>query len=302
MTAVENYQEIQPGSTAIEPRPRSSTPIVALRWAVHHWALVLSVAVFTLAVLWAVFPGLFTSFDPIAIDNRSKLSAPSGQHWFGTDLLGRDIYSRVVYGARASLLGASLAVGVAVVVGSLLGAIAGWFRGVVDAVVMRSIDVVLSIPGFLLAIAIVVLYTAQAGRAGLIPAALAVGLTSSATFARLLRAEVVKVRASAYVEAAITSGATTLTILRRHVIPNSLAPTVALIAVQLGIAIIWIASLSFLGLGAQPPDPEWGLLVSDGRQFIATRGWLTLYPASTIVAVVLATNNISRHLTKRTDR
>jgi peptide/nickel transport system permease protein len=167
---------------------------------------------------------------------------------------------------------------------------------------MRLIDVLLSIPGFLLAISIVVLYTARTGHAGLVPAAIAVGLTTSATFARLIRSEVLRVRASNYVEAAITSGATTFTIVRRHVIPNSVATTLSLIAVQLGIAIIWIASLSFLGLGAQPPEPEWGLLVSDGRKYIATRGWLTLFPALAIIAVVLATNNISRHLSKRATR
>ncbi|AZG47756.1 ABC transporter permease [Gordonia insulae] len=280
----------------------TTTARKAVRWAAGHWVLALSVAVFGLALLWALVPGLFTGYDPIAIDNSRKLLPPSADHWFGTDLLGRDLYARIVYGARASLLGASLAVAVAVVVGSALGAIAGWFGGFGDTVVMRLIDVLLSIPGFLLAITIVVLYTARTGNAGLVPAAIAVGLTSAATFARLIRAEVLRVRASNYVEAAVTSGATTWSILRRHVIPNSLAPTVSLIAVQLGIAIIWIASLSFLGLGAQPPDPEWGLLVSDGRKYIATRGWLTLFPALTIVAVVLATNNISRHLSRRSAR
>ena len=143
------------------------------------------------------------------------------------------------------------------------------------------------------------MYSAQTGRTGLVPAALAVGLTSAATFARLIRAEVLKVRTSNYVEAAVTSGARSSTILIRHVLPNSLTPTISLITVQLGIAIIWIASLSFLGLGQQPPAPEWGLLVADGRKYIATRGWLTLYPALTIVAVVLSTNHISRHLSKR---
>jgi peptide/nickel transport system permease protein len=274
----------------------------AARWAAGHWGLILSVIVFALAVLWAIAPGLFTHFDPIAVDNTKRLLPPSGEHWFGTDLLGRDLYARVIYGARASLLGASMAVGVAVVVGSVLGAVAGWFGGFGDSLVMRLIDVVLSIPGFLLAITIVVLYTAKVGSTGIIPAAIAVGLTSAATFARLIRAEVLRVRASTYVEAAVTSGATSVTILRRHVVPNSLGPTVSLIAVQLGIAIIWIASLSFLGLGAQPPQPEWGLLVADGRKYIATRGWLTIYPALTIVAVVLSTNHIARYLTIRSAR
>ena len=288
--------------TAVQPSHNARSIGAVLRWLRGHAVLAVAVTIFSIAAAWAVAPSLFTAFDPIAIDNTRKLLPPSGEHWFGTDLLGRDLFSRIVYGARASLLGAGLAVAVAVVAGSLLGSVAGWFGGALDSVVMRVIDVVLSIPEFLLAISIVVLYSASTGRAGLIPAALAVGVTSSAKFARLIRSEVLKVRTSSYVEAAVTSGATTFTILRRHVVPNSLAPTISLIAVQLGIAIIWIASLSFLGLGAQPPDPEWGLLVADGRQFIATRGWLTLYPALTIIAVVMSTNIISRHLQKRNAR
>jgi peptide/nickel transport system permease protein len=121
----------------------------------------------------------------------------------------------------------------------------------------------------------------------------------TATFARVIRSEVLQARASSYVEAAVTGGASSLAILRRHVIPNSVRPTVALITVQFGIAIIWIASLSFLGLGAQPPEPEWGRLVADGRNYVATRGWLTLWPGLTVVAVVLATNHISHHLDRR---
>ena len=289
-------------STGLAPRTPLSSSTAVARWLGSHWVLVISIAVFSVALLWALIPGAFTHYDPIAIDNGLKLRSPSAEHWFGTDLLGRDLYARIVYGARASLLGASIAVAVAVFVGSALGAVAGWFGGLGDTILMRLIDVLLSIPGFLLAISIVVLYTARTGHAGLVPAAIAVGLTTSATFARLIRSEVLRVRASNYVEAAITSGATTFTVVRRHVIPNSVATTVSLIAVQLGIAIIWIASLSFLGLGAQPPEPEWGLLVSDGRKYIATRGWLTLFPALAIIAVVLATNNISRHLSTRAAR
>lgn len=275
---------------AVAGRERTSL----LRAAARNWALALSIVVVGVVLLWAVVPGLFTGHDPLAVDPRAKLLPPSGEHWFGTDQLGRDVYSRVVHGARASLIGSAVAVGVAVLVGSLLGALAGWFGGVVDSVVMRVIDVVLSIPGFLLAITLVVLL-----GFGIFQAAIAVGLTSSATFARLIRSEVLRARASTYVEAAITSGASTYDILRRHVVPNSLAPTLSLITVQFGTAIIWIASLSFLGLGAQPPDPEWGRLVAEGRSYIATRGWLTLWPCVTIVAVVLATNHISHRITSR---
>lgn len=279
----------------------SSPAAVARHYLRRYGALVLASAVVLVALAWAVLPGVFTAYDPLAVNQAQRLLPPSGEHWFGTDLLGRDLYSRVVYGARASLAGAFLAVAVAVVVGSALGALAGWFGGLVDHAVMRAVDVVLSIPSFLLAISIVVLYSARTGSSGLVPAAIAVGLTASAKFARLIRSEVLKVRTSTYVEAAVTSGSSTPAILRRHVIPNALGPTIALAAVEVGLAIIWIASLSFLGLGAQPPDPEWGLLVADGRKYIATRDWLTVYPALTIVAVVLSVNYLARHLRKRNE-
>ncbi|MGW6619731.1 ABC transporter permease [Nocardia sp. NPDC055002] len=291
MTALEKFEAVpvRPDSAATAGRAWST-----LRWTRRHWTVALALLVVATILAWAIVPQLFTGYDPLAVNPAQKLKPPSGEHWFGTDQLGRDLYARIVYGTRASLLGSAIAVGVGVVVGSLLGAVAGWFTGFPDSAVMRLIDVVLSIPGFLLAITIVVLLGFGVWQAGI-----AVGLTSSATFARLIRSEVVKARTSTYVEAATTSGASTGAILRRHVIPNSIAPTVSLVTVQFGIAIIWIASLSFLGLGAQPPDPEWGRLVSDGRNYIATRGWLTLWPGLTIVVMVLATNHLSRHLSRR---
>ncbi|MGW6129089.1 ABC transporter permease [Cellulomonas sp. NPDC055163] len=288
-TVVETPPPAAPAATA----DRSAAPARLLRWLGAHGLLVLAVAVVVLVLAWAVLPGVFTSHDPIAVDPAGKLAPPSADHWFGTDQLGRDLYSRVVHGARASLSGAAIAVAVGVVVGALLGALAGWFGGFLDSAIGRAIDVLLSIPGFLFAITIVVLL-----GFGIVQAAVAVGLTLTATFARLVRAEVLKARTSTYVEAATTSGASTFDILRRHVLPNSIASTLALVTVQFGIAIIWIASLSFLGLGAQPPDPEWGRLVADGRSYIATRGWLTLWPGLTVVAVVLATNHISHHLSR----
>ena len=280
-----------PADTAVAPPARWRR---SLRWLGNHWSLVLSIAVVAVILLWALVPGWFTSYGPLAVDPANKLRPPSGQHWFGTDQLGRDLYSRVVHGARSSLMGSAIAVSLGVVLGSLLGAIAGWFGGFVDNSIGRAIDVLLSIPGFLFAITIVALL-----GFGIVQAAVAVGFTLTASFARLIRSDVLKARTSNYVEAAITSGASTFDILRRHVIPNSIGPTLALITVQFGIAIIWIASLSFLGLGAQPPEPEWGRLVADGRNYIATRGWLTLWPSLTVVLVVLATNHISHHLTKK---
>ena len=281
---------IEDGVTAADA-PRAVSVQHRLR---ANWSLGLSLVVVAVVLLWALSPGLFTHHDPLQVVPADKFRPPSAEHWFGTDQLGRDLYARVVYGARASLTGSAIAVGIGVLIGSLLGAVAGWFGRLVDTVVMRLVDVVLSIPGFLFAITIVVVL-----GFGIVQAAIAVGLTMTATFARLTRAEVLKARASAYVDAAVTSGASSFAILRRHVIPNSITPTISLITVQFGIAIIWIAALSFLGLGAQPPAPEWGRLVADGRNYIATRGWLTLWPGLTVVAVVLSTNHISRHLSKR---
>jgi len=270
-------------------RPRGRVAAAAL-WSVRHWSVVLAGAVLTVVVLWALAPGWFTSANPIAIGATQRLQPPSAAHWFGTDALGRDQFARVVYGSRASLLGSAVAVLVGVLVGSVFGSIAGWFGRWVDAALMRLIDVLLSIPGFLLAITIVVVL-----GYGILQAAVAVGITSSATFARLIRAEVLRARTSQYVEAAVAGGARSSTILLRHVVPNSLGPTLSLVTIQFGTAIIWIASLSFLGLGAQPPSPEWGRLVSDGRDFLASYPFLVLYPALVIVAVVLSANRLARY-------
>jgi peptide/nickel transport system permease protein len=271
-----------------------SRVVGGLVWLSRHWSLLLAVAVVVVVLLWAIIPGVFTQDSPLTIVPTGKFLPPSAKHWFGTDELGRDEYARIVYGSRASLIASALAVALGVIVGSLIGAVSGWFGRWTDAVIMRIIDVVLSIPGFLFAIVIVVVL-----GFGIVQAAVAVGLTSSATFARLIRGEVLKAKGSSYVDAAVTSGTPSLAILRRHVLPNSLAPTVSLITLQFGVAIVWIASLSFLGLGAQPPQPEWGLLVSDGRNYIATADWLTLWPALVIVVAVLSTNHISHFISKR---
>ncbi|MCU1529808.1 MAG: peptide transporter permease [Frondihabitans sp.] len=284
------------GTVPTDGRRSSGGGRVASRafWLVRHADITLSVLVLLTVVLWAVIPEAFTRVNPLTVVPELKLHGPETGHVFGTDYLGRDLYSRVIYGARSSLLGSAIAVLVGLFVGSALGSVAGWFGGAVDTVIMRLIDVVLSIPAFLFAITIVVLL-----GFGIVNAAIAVGLSSSAAFARLIRAEVLKSRTSPYVEAATSSGTRPWGILLQHVLPNSLAPSLSLVTLQFGTAIIWIASLSFLGLGAQPPAPEWGLLVSEGRDYIASRYWLILYPSLTIVLVVLATNRLSHFLSAR---
>jgi peptide/nickel transport system permease protein len=255
------------------------------------WTLFLAIVILAVALLWALVPGLFTAYDPVNGVPAEKLQPPSPAHWFGTDAIGRDLYARVVYGAIHSLSGALIAVTVGLLAGTLIGVVAGAVGGILDDILMRIVDVLLSIPGLLLALSIIILL-----GFGTVNAAIAVGVGSVASFARLSRSEVVRVRRTDYVEAAFGSGGTFFSVLRRHVLPNSLTAVVGLAALQFGSAILAISTLGFLGYGAPPPTPEWGLLISEGRNYVATSWWLTTLPGLVVVIVVLSANRISQSL------
>lgn len=265
------------------------------RFVVPPIGLILATIVLLLVVAWAFAPALFTGHDPLTGVPAEKLQAPSIVHPFGTDSLGRDLLARVIYGSVHSLTGALIAVLVGLVVGTGLGVIAGSLGGIVDDIVMRIVDVLLSIPSLLLSLSIIILL-----GFGTVNAAIAVGIGSIAAFARLVRSEVVKVRASDYVEAAFGSGGTTLQVLTRHVLPNSLTSVFALAALQFGTAILAISTLGFLGYGAPPPTPEWGLLIAEGRNYVATAWWLTTLPGLIVVAVVVSANRVSSALGRKT--
>ncbi|AMG82142.1 MULTISPECIES: ABC transporter permease [Microbacterium] len=279
------------------PAPSAPAPASASRprRRFRAWGLYLAFAVVAVAVLWAVIPGVFAPGDPLTGVPADKLLPPSATHWFGTDALGRDLFGRVVHGAVHSLSGALIAVTVGLALGTLLGAVAGATGGVVDDVLMRIVDVLLAIPGLLLSLSVIILL-----GFGTVNAAIAVGLGSVAAFARLMRAEVARVRRTEYVEAAFGSGGTFVAVLRRHVLPNALTPIVALAALQFGTAILAISTLGFLGYGAPPPTPEWGLLIAEGRNYIATAWWLTALPGLVVVAVVLSANRVSHRLGRST--
>ncbi len=251
------------------------------------WLVLATVALFALA------PGLLTHYSPVQGIAGQQLQAPGAAHWLGTDALGRDVYTRVVYGAVHSLSGAFVAVAMGLVLGTLLGLVAGASGGLVDDAIMRLVDVLLSVPALLLSLAIIIIL-----GFGTINAAIAVGVASIAGFARLLRSEVVRVRRSEYVEAAFGSGGRFWSVLWRHVLPNSLTSVIALAALQFGSAILAISTLGFLGYGAPPPTPEWGLLIAEGRNYIATAWWLTTVPGLVVVLVVLSANRISAALHK----
>lgn len=265
---------------AVRPTPRVRTSA----------GVAIPLVVIAIAVLWALAPGLFTAQSPTETVGAA-LQAPSAAHWFGTDATGRDVYARVVYGASQSILGALVAVLVGLVAGTAIGLAAGAVGGALDETLMRVVDVLLAIPALLLSLSVVILL-----GFGTTSAAIAVGVTSIAVFARLARSRVVSIRVTDYVEAAYGSGGTFLGVLWRHILPNSLTPVIALAALQLGSAILQISTLGFLGYGAPPPTPEWGLLIAEGRNYVATAWWLTVLPGIVVVLVVLATNRLSQSI------
>ncbi|MGV0328856.1 ABC transporter permease [Corynebacterium guaraldiae] len=251
---------------------------------------IIAIVVLVIAFLAALFPSLFTSADPYAGTDVALLAPGESGHLMGTDAVGRDLYPRIVYGARQSLLGALIAVAVGLVVGTLIGLLAGSLRGAVDTVLMRVVDVLLSIPGILLSLSIIIVL-----GFGSVQAAVAVGATSVATFARLARSQVITVASSDYIEAAYGAGATHATVLLRHILPNSLTPVIALATLQFGTAILQLSILGFLGYGAPPPTPEWGLIIAEGRDFMATAWWLIILPGIALVAMVMSANRLSQN-------
>jgi peptide/nickel transport system permease protein len=273
---------------------RGSAAAHWLRRLVRRPGLVLSWLVVAQVAGWAVAPSLFAHADPLAGDTDDPFAAPGPAHLFGTDQLGRDMFSRVVHGASETLTATLLAVAVGFVAGSVLGLGSGFLGGRADALIMRLVDVLLSIPSLLLCMTIV----AALGY-GTTHVALAVGIASIASFARVMRAEVIKVVRSDYVEASYGLGGGPLRVLALHVLPNSMASVLSLAALEFGTSVLAVAALGFLGYGAPPPTPEWGLAVSEGRTFLGVYPWLALIPGLVIAVVVLATNRISRSLGSR---
>jgi peptide/nickel transport system permease protein len=292
MTALIQIDEVPeaPATPEQVEQPRHESRLRSgVRWLAGHWSLLLAVAVVGTVLLWAAFPSLFTHYDPLGVAPTEKFQPPSGEHWFGTDQLGRDLYTRVVHGTHLTLEAALVAVGVGLLVGAFVGLLAGFVGGLFDDVVMRAVDVLLSIPALLLSLALI-----TALGFGTVKVAIAVGLASVATVARIMRSEVLRVRSSVYVEAAHAGGSRWWSVLVRHVLPNAAGPVVVLAALQLGAAILAVSALSFLGYGAPPPAPEWGALVSSGRDYLRTSWWLTTLPGLTIAVSVLAAGRISR--------
>jgi peptide/nickel transport system permease protein len=245
----------------------------------------LGLALVTLAIVGAVFAPHLTPYDAVTLNPPARLQGPSAEHLLGTDQLGRDTFTRILYGGRVSLAVAGSSVIFALLVGGTLGVLAGYYRGIFDAIIMRISDILLSFPAVLLAIALIAFL--GAGFQNLV---LAIGLTYVGPFARVARASVLTVREELFVEAARALGGRDWRIVLLAVLPSAAAPLIVEVTLRLAYAILAEASLSFLGLGTQPPTPSWGLMVSDGRRFLTLSPWATIAPGLAIMVVVLGFN------------
>lgn len=243
------------------------------------------IVILVILVACALFADLLAPYALDTQDLMNTFQLPSREHIFGTDEYGRDIYSRCIYGARISLIIGFIAVGFAIVAGVILGSIAGYFGSHVDNAVMRVMDVLMSIPQMLLAISI-----SAALGSGLFNLMLAVGIANTPSYARIVRASVLSVKDQEYIEAAKAIGTSDFEIIIKHVLPNCMAPIIVQATAGVALAILTAAGLSFLGLGIQPPTPEWGSMLSSGRYYIRDNWNMTVFPGLCIAATIFSLN------------
>lgn len=249
-----------------------------------------------LFLMLTIVASLIAPYDPDDQDLSSALSGPSLEHPFGADQYGRDVLSRVIYGSRTALLAIIVADGLALMVGGTIGLIAGFAGGGIDATLMRLVDVLLAFPYLLLALIIV-----AALGPGLTNCIIAIGIIYTPQYARLMRGQVLTVQSADFVWAARSVGATPLRVMLRHVLPNSLSPVLVMATLQAGSVVVETAGLSFLGLGAQPPSPDWGALLADGHGYFLSAWWIATFPGLAIFLVVVGFNLIGDALRDQLD-
>ena len=246
---------------------------------------VAGVLVILLLFAASIFAPLITPYHPGTIDAYHVLLPPSADHWFGTDELGRDVFTRMIYGARISLKVGFVAVGIAVVIGTVVGLLAGFYGGWTDSILMRLVDIMLCFPTFFLILAVIAMLEPSIWYIMII-----IGVTGWMGVARLVRAEVLSLRERDFVMAARALGASDIRIIFRHILPNAMSPV--LVSASLGVAgaILTESALSFLGIGVQPPDPSWGNILTAGKDYIEFAWWLSLFPGLAILFTVLSYN------------
>jgi peptide/nickel transport system permease protein len=270
---------------AAEPRAFARPGRDALKRLRRNKAAMAGLSVIVILLLLAALAPALTPYSYWEQNLVDRLQSPSAAHWLGTDDLGRDMLSRILYGARISLFLGVISVGISLAAGVPLGAVAGYVGGAADTLIMRTMDVMLAFPSFLLAVMI-------AGILGpsLTNAMIAIGIVQVPRYVRILRASVLAVKGEQYVEAANALGVPSARVLFRHVVPNCLAPLIVQSTLGVASAILEAAGLSFLGLGAQPPSPEWGAMLASGRNLLQVAPWVVTYPGLAILVAVLGFN------------
>lgn len=233
-------------------------------------------------ILIALFAPFIATHDPLAIDLDATLQPMSGEHWLGTDNLGRDIYSRIVHGTRVDLTMGLIGVAAPLLIGIVIGLVAGFYGGLIDTLLMRLLDVTVAFPFVILVLAIIAVL-----GPGLTNYYIALALVAWVPYARITRAETMVLRSSEFVQAGRVLGFSTPYIIVRHVLPNALSPSVVFVMTDIVLVVLLGSGLSFLGLGAQPPTPEWGLMIAEGRTFLATAWWICVFPGFAIVLLAL---------------
>ena len=269
----------------MEEKKSRSQVVTILKALSRNRMAVLGLVILIILLFTGIFARVIAPYDFAKQNLADAFQHPSPSHIFGTDEFGRDIFSRVVYGARMSLLVGFVSVGIAVIIGGVLGAIAGYYGRRVDNLIMRFMDVLLAVPQTLLAIAIV-----AALGTGLMNLMIAVGISSVPTYARIVRASVLTIREEEYIEAARASGTSNTKIIIKHILPNCVAPVIVQVTLGIAGAILTAAGMSFIGLGIQPPNPEWGNMLSSGRDYIRGYAYMTMFPGLAIVITVLSLN------------
>ena len=270
----------------VNKKKKSQTAAVWRRLKKNKMAI-LGLVILALIIFFSLFANFFFDYDTMVIQQSAalRLKPPSAEHWMGTDEVGRDILARIVHGARISLPVAFITIAVATVVGGLLGAIAGYGSKRVDNVIMRIMDVFLAIPSILLSIALV-----AALGTSMTNMVLAISISNIPPFARIVRSAVLTIKNEEYIEAARAIGASDKHIILKHILPNCMAPIIVQATLSIAGSILAIASLSFIGLGISPPTPEWGSMLSTGRQYFRAAWWVCAFPGLAIMLTILSLN------------
>lgn len=258
----------------------------------------LALAWVVLCAAAAILAPWIAPYDPAAIDIRHILQGPSPAHWFGTDQLGRDVLSRLIYGARVSLAVGVVSVGIATVIGVLAGLTAGYAGGVADRAISGFVDLMLCFPTFFLILAVI----AVVDKPGIVPILVILGLTGWMGTTRLVRAEVLSLKEREFVLASRSVGGSGTWILFRHILPNAMGPVWVSATLGVAGAILTESGLSFLGIGVQPPAPSWGNMLGDGRMTLGAAWWMALYPSLAILFTVLAYNYLGEEIRRRLDQ